>query len=316
MLRFWEGAGYSIRILGTDGYTYNYYHINNDTPGTDDGNGGKMNAYAPDVEPGNPVVKGQWLGYVGDSGNAEDAGSHLHFEIYNGNTAVNPYNHLRSAYRKAKPVEYPALPGEILPYRSDAKVLVNVSSGNLDATPGDKELLVGAGPGGGPKVKVFKQNTTKLVDMYTYGRTFRGGVSVAAGDVDNDGVDEIITGAGKGGGPHIKVMRTNGDIISQFMAYSPSNTKGVNVAAGDLDGDGKAEIVTAPLSGASTPVRVYSSTGTLIREFQPYGSSFTGGADVAIGDVDNDGHNDIVTAAGKSGGPHVRVFNSLRRYAN
>ncbi|MFH1711715.1 MAG: M23 family metallopeptidase, partial [Patescibacteria group bacterium] len=89
--------GWMIRISGDDGYTYNYIHLNNDTPGTDDGNGGVENAYAPDVRQGARVNRGQLIGWVGDSGNAESIGSHLHFEIYNGGTAINPYESLLAA---------------------------------------------------------------------------------------------------------------------------------------------------------------------------------------------------------------------------
>lgn len=73
--------GYSVSVRDDQGYRYNYIHMNNDTPGTDDGNGGAMNAYAADMKVGNRVVRGQLLGWVGDSGNAETTASHLHFEI-------------------------------------------------------------------------------------------------------------------------------------------------------------------------------------------------------------------------------------------
>ncbi len=74
--------GYSVGIRDSGGFEYNFLHMNNDNPGTDDGAGGEMHAYAPDMKVGNRVEKGQLLGYVGDSGNAENTPSHLHFEIY------------------------------------------------------------------------------------------------------------------------------------------------------------------------------------------------------------------------------------------
>ncbi|MDO8504494.1 MAG: peptidoglycan-binding protein, partial [Candidatus Liptonbacteria bacterium] len=89
--------GYSISIRDADGYSYRYLHLNNDTPGTDDGNGGETNAYAPGIRRGVRVVKGQLIGWVGDSGNAENTVSHLHFEIRGlSRTVINPYESLRS----------------------------------------------------------------------------------------------------------------------------------------------------------------------------------------------------------------------------
>lgn len=93
--------GYAITLKDSDGYIYNYLHVNNDTPGTDDGKGGVDNAYAPFISIGAPVKKGQIIGWMGDSGNAEDVGSHLHFEIRRPDgTAVDPYQSLMAALGK------------------------------------------------------------------------------------------------------------------------------------------------------------------------------------------------------------------------
>ncbi len=90
--------GYMITIAGDDGYQYNYLHINNDTPGTDDGQGGPENAYAPGISQGVNVIQGQHIAWVGDSGNAEATGSHLHFEIrLPDDTPINPYPYLNAA---------------------------------------------------------------------------------------------------------------------------------------------------------------------------------------------------------------------------
>lgn len=74
--------GYALTICGDDGLEYGYLHINNDNPGTDDGLGGPAWAYAPGVRRGLEVRRGDFVAYLGDSGNAEGTGAHLHFEIF------------------------------------------------------------------------------------------------------------------------------------------------------------------------------------------------------------------------------------------
>lgn len=100
---------YNILLRGDDGNDYFYIHINNDTPGTDDGQGGVQYAYAPGLTNGTRVHRGDVIGYVGDSGNAEDVGSHLHFEIHLGGyvaatgsqtrcpSAIDPYESLKAS---------------------------------------------------------------------------------------------------------------------------------------------------------------------------------------------------------------------------
>ena len=84
--------GYEIALVDSEGYQYLYYHVNNDTPETDDGRGGEGNAYAPGLTRGQSVTKGQLVGWVGDSGNAENTVPHLHFEIRGpDHQAINPY---------------------------------------------------------------------------------------------------------------------------------------------------------------------------------------------------------------------------------
>ncbi len=90
--------GYALSIRDNAGYTYRYLHINNDTPGTDDGQGGIENAYASGLRRGSNVTRGQLIGWVGDSGNAEQTISHLHFEIRDSSrNIINPYDTLMTA---------------------------------------------------------------------------------------------------------------------------------------------------------------------------------------------------------------------------
>jgi hypothetical protein len=90
--------GWGVWITDDEGYEYVYLHVNNDNPGTDDGNGGIEHAFAPDVREGARVTRGQFIGYMGDSGNAENVTDHLHFEIHAPDgTRLNPYQSLLAA---------------------------------------------------------------------------------------------------------------------------------------------------------------------------------------------------------------------------
>jgi len=96
--------GYRLTISGDDGRSYSYIHLNNDTPGTDDGQGTADQAYAAGVTLGARVERGQHIAYMGDSGNAESTAPHLHFSITDpaitdpyGTHARNPYPSLAAA---------------------------------------------------------------------------------------------------------------------------------------------------------------------------------------------------------------------------
>jgi hypothetical protein len=95
-------SGNALSIKDADGWRYVYVHLNNDTPGTDDGLNPLEHAFAPGIELGAKVTAGQLIGWLGDSGNAEGSVPHLHFEVRmpdgKGSTvAISPYNSLRAA---------------------------------------------------------------------------------------------------------------------------------------------------------------------------------------------------------------------------
>ncbi len=190
---------------------------------------------------------------------------------------------------------------------------VRVALGDVDGD-GILDIITGAGPGGGPHVRVFSgKDFSEIWSFFAYDPSFTGGVSVAAGDVDGDGRADIITGAGPGGGPHVRVFSgANLSEIWSFFAYTPAFTGGVSVAAGDVDGDGRADIITGAGPGGGPHVRVFSGASLLeIWSFYAYSPFFTGGVSVAAGDVNGDGRDDIITGAGPGGGPHVRVFSGI-----
>jgi subtilisin family serine protease len=103
------------------------------------------------------------------------------------------------------------------------------------------------------------------------------------------------------------------DLDSQFLAYKKEYNGGVNVAAGDVDNDGQTEIITGPTNDHAPVVQIFDSRGVLERVFLAYAEHFRGGVNVAAGDIDGDGIDEIITGAGFTGGPHVRIFDTQGR---
>ncbi|MDP3900117.1 MAG: S8 family serine peptidase [bacterium] len=183
-----------------------------------------------------------------------------------------------------------------------------VATGDIDGD-GVDEIITGAGNGGGPHVRIFNNRGELKGQFFAYSENFRGGVNITTGDIDGDGVDEIITGAGNGGGPHVRIFNNRGELKGQFFAYNSDLRNGVSAAAGDIDGDGVDEIITGAGSGTKPEVRVFGADLKLKKSFFAYNENFRGGVNIAAGDVDGNGIDDIITGAKFGGGPHVRVFN-------
>jgi hypothetical protein len=164
-------------------------------------------------------------------------------------------------------------------------------------------------------VRVFSGlNGTELSGFFAYDPAFTGGVRVAAADFNPDGRAEIITAAGPGGGPHIRIVDGTGApfvsaISNSFFAFDPGFVGGVFVAAGDIDGDGIPDVVAGADAGGGPHVTAISGkTGAFLLSFFAYSASFSGGVRVAVADVTGDGIADVITAAGPGGSPHVRSF--------
>ncbi len=179
--------------------------------------------------------------------------------------------------------------GEFVPYSPRFVGGVRVAAGDVNGD-GRADVITGAGPGGGPHVRIWNSghvsSLQELTGFFSYDPAFRGGVYVAAGDVNGDGYADVVTGAGAGGGPHVRVWNVHdGSELLGFFAYSAAFAGGVRVAAGDIDGDGYAEIITGAGPGGGPHVRVWTAgRGDAVQQlagFYAYDGAFSGGVFVA-----------------------------------
>ena len=172
---------------------------------------------------------------------------------------------------------------------------INISIGDIE-NDGTIEIVTGTENGGGPHVRVWNGDGVLInPGFFAYANSFRGGVNVAIGDLNGDGIKEIITGAGYNGGPHVRVFRKDGILINPgFFAYDSSFRGGVNVAVGDVDGDEIDEIVTGPGLGGSPLARVYDRNGNLKTEFYIFDSTDRDGLEVITADINDDGIDEIL----------------------
>ncbi len=145
--------------------------------------------------------------------------------------------------------------------------------------------------------------------------TYGNGAIVASGDIDGDGLSEIIVGRGPASGNDTEVFiyDEKGELKTSFSAYDAGVRYGVNIASGDIDGDGVYEVITAkgPAYKNDTTIKVFDGSGEEKLSFVAFDRKRFG-ANVAAGDIDGDGSDEILVSLGPGQGykPIIRAFDS------
>lgn len=205
-------------------------------------------------------------------------------------------------FNKAGQVE-----GQFWAYDSGLRMGVNLSVVDDDGD-GVYDIVAVPMAGGGPQIKVFSHAGSLKHQFFAYAETFRGGVELAVGDVNGDGEQELVVAPQSAAGPQIRVLKTDGSVVSQFFAYASTVRGGYNVTLGDVNGSGTYDIIISPKAGLGPQVAVFDWEGTLLGRFFAFAETFRGGIYASAGDVDGDGNLELVATPESNAGPQVRVF--------
>jgi hypothetical protein len=188
-----------------------------------------------------------------------------------------------------------------------------VAVGDVDGD-GFADIVTGTAPGGGPRVAVFSGRTgDRLADFFAFDPEFRGGVRIGAGDTNGDGLAEVITGAGPGGAPNVRVWNALPlQQLTSFFAFDQNFTGGIYVAGGGVQANGRGTIIVG--SGEGLPnsrVREFDHGGRMLTDTDAF-SILTGPytKEVRVSSVDKNGDNnpDIAIASGPGSPSRIRFL--------
>ena len=122
--------------------------------------------------------------------------------------------------------------GQFFAYDKGFRGGVNVAAGDIigGARNSGFEIITAPGLGGGPQIRIFDDQGRLVSQFFAYDKKFKGGVNITAGDLDQDGLAEIITGAGPGGSPHLRSFNKDGQLIDSLFVFSANFSGGIKLA--------------------------------------------------------------------------------------
>ncbi len=192
---------------------------------------------------------------------------------------------------------------------------IHLATGDIDGD-GVKDIIASADAGASPHVKVFSGKTFAIIrSFYAFSSSFQGGARVACADINGDGLADIIVSTASGNSSHVKVFSgLDNKVLNSFFAFNGSlKGGGTTVHATDLNGDGRAEILSGMGAGNAPKVSVYNSVTKALDTFMAYGTNFIGGVQVGS-TTGSTGVALLVTAPGKGGSPNIKTFDPTKKF--
>jgi len=210
----------------------------------------------------------------------------------------------------------------VAPFEASFTGGVYVSAGDVTGD-GIPDLAITPDEGGGPRVDIYSgaAGFPKLTAFFGIDDTnFRGGARSAIADMTGDGVADLIVVAGFGGGPRVaafdgkSLATTPVKIFGDFFAFEQALRNGIFVTAGDINGDGFADLIAGGGPGGGPRVLAFDGKSLLNNEYVNLANFFGGDVDsrggirVAVKDLDGDNRADLVVGSGSGAGSRVTGY--------
>jgi hypothetical protein len=167
-----------------------------------------------------------------------------------------------------------------------------------------------------PAIRIFNPFSGVLEkEFYPFPETSKvQGVNVASGDVNGDGLNEIVVTAGRNEKSLIRIFNNKLELIREFQAYADNFTKGFKIAVAKLYPNQPAVILTAPNEGGGPHIRIFNGQGIIISQFFAFDSTVYSGVNISAGDLNKDGQLEIVAGSGYQSEPKIKIFDNYGHF--
>ena len=160
----------------------------------------------------------------------------------------------------------------------------------------------------GPSIAAYSVAGTKLFEQFPFGKTFKGKLRFALGKLFPKAPGKQIIISADQGGKVVMYSATGAVMQAGFYPYGTKYNGGLSVAIGNVDGGNDSEIIIGTGRGRGAEVIVYDQRFAKVKKrFTAYGSGYSNGILVAVGDLAGNGQEKIITLP-QRGTPMVKLF--------